>query len=138
MSLFIGAAVFVGGGGAGQVLGVFPWCLFSLLLREAYLDFASMRVVIPVVGVANRGSYCYHPYYYLLHFYLYVITITIIHQLGTVMVVRAVLGSGFLIKTAFSLQYLFDLRFETREVIGRANCYCILQCAGSSSWPCWE
>jgi len=73
---------------AGHMAGVFPWCLFSLLLREAYLDFASMRVVIPV--------------------------------LGTVMVVRAVLGPGFLVKTAFALQYLFDIRFETREVIGQS------------------
>ena len=33
----------------GYVVGVFPWCLFAMLLREAYLDYASMRIVTPMV-----------------------------------------------------------------------------------------
>lgn len=35
----------------GYAIGMFPWCLFAMLLREAYLDFASMRVVTPTVPI---------------------------------------------------------------------------------------
>eukprot|EP00600_Ochromonadales_sp_CCMP1393_P011024 CAMPEP_0175003536 /NCGR_PEP_ID=MMETSP0005-20121125/4276_1 /TAXON_ID=420556 /ORGANISM="Ochromonas sp., Strain CCMP1393" /LENGTH=732 /DNA_ID=CAMNT_0016258609 /DNA_START=845 /DNA_END=3043 /DNA_ORIENTATION=+ len=33
-----------------HALGVFPWCLFALLLREAVLEYASMRIVTPFLG----------------------------------------------------------------------------------------
>ncbi len=36
---------------AAYTIGAFPWCLFSLLLREAYMEFTSMRVVTPMIGV---------------------------------------------------------------------------------------
>ena len=36
---------------AGYGFGVFPWCLFSLLLREVALDYAAMRFVTPLLGV---------------------------------------------------------------------------------------
>lgn len=35
---------------AGYCVGVFPWCLFAMLLREAFLDYASMRFVSPFLG----------------------------------------------------------------------------------------
>jgi hypothetical protein len=35
---------------ACYALGCFPWCLFALLLREAVLEYASMRVVSPLLG----------------------------------------------------------------------------------------
>jgi hypothetical protein len=34
----------------GYILGVFPWCLFSILLREAVLQYSSMRIVAPMLG----------------------------------------------------------------------------------------
>jgi len=36
---------------AGYSVGVFPWCLFAMLLREAFLDYASMRFITPFLGV---------------------------------------------------------------------------------------
>lgn len=35
---------------ACYVGGVFPWCLFALLLREAVLQYSSMRIVTPLLG----------------------------------------------------------------------------------------
>lgn len=35
---------------AGIIFGVFPWSLFSLLLREAFLDYSQMRFVTPFLG----------------------------------------------------------------------------------------
>lgn len=35
---------------AGICAGVFPYCLFSLLLREAFLDYSAMRFVTPLLG----------------------------------------------------------------------------------------
>lgn len=69
-------------------LGVFPWCLFSILLREAVLRYSSMRVVTPL--------------------------------LGCIMVIRAVLGPGFVIKCGLALAFLFDCNFRTREAMGVA------------------
>ena len=40
--------------------------------------------------------------------------------LGTVMIVRAVLGPSFLIKMAFALQHFFEYHFPVREAIGSA------------------
>ena len=34
----------------GYSLGVVPWCMFSILLREAVLSYASMRIVTPLLG----------------------------------------------------------------------------------------
>ena len=39
-------------------------------------------------------------------------------QLGSLMMLRAVLGPGIFVKLFFSLHYLFDARFEIREKIG--------------------
>lgn len=36
---------------AGYTIGVFPWCLFSLLLREVALDYSAMRFVTPILGI---------------------------------------------------------------------------------------
>lgn len=73
---------------AAYSLGVFPWCLFSILLREAVLGYSSMRVVTPL--------------------------------LGCIMVIRAVLGPGFMIKSFLAVAYLFDCNFKTREAMGVA------------------
>ena len=42
-------------------------------------------------------------------------------QLGSLMMLRAVLGPGIFVKLFFSLHYLFDARFEIREKIGDDN-----------------
>lgn len=41
----------------GYFLGCYPWCIFSLILRNQYLDFPKMRVVTPIIGgiVIARG-----------------------------------------------------------------------------------
>jgi hypothetical protein len=71
---------------AGYSLGVFPWCLFAMLLREAVLSYASMRVVTPL--------------------------------LGSIAVIRAVLGPAFVIKAYNAVSFLFDCTFATREEMG--------------------
>ena len=60
--------------------------MFSLLLRQTVLDYASMRIVTPM--------------------------------LGSMIVLRAILGSGFLLKISVSLFYFYDFNFRTRELIG--------------------
>lgn len=69
-------------------LGVFPWCLFALLLREAVLVYSTMRIVTPF--------------------------------LGSVTILRAVLGPSFALKIGMSLRFLFDMNFDSREMMGRA------------------
>ncbi len=32
------------------IIGCFPWCLFSIILRDQFLDFEAMRVVTPTLG----------------------------------------------------------------------------------------
>lgn len=71
---------------AGYAVGIFPWALFSFLLREAFLEYSSMRFVTPL--------------------------------LGAIVIIRAVLGAGTLLKVAFSFAYLFDVNYESREKIG--------------------
>ena len=71
---------------AGYGLGVFPWCVFALLLRSAFLKYSSMRIVTPALGL--------------------------------VVIMRAVLGPGFVLKIASSLSFFYALSFETRELIG--------------------
>jgi len=36
---------------AGYGMGVFPWCVFALLLRSSYLRYSSMRIVTPALGL---------------------------------------------------------------------------------------
>jgi hypothetical protein len=72
----------------GYCIGVFPWCLLATILREEYLDYATMRIITPT--------------------------------LGSIMLIRSLLGSGFVVKGIFALSFLFDYRFEKREEIGKA------------------
>jgi hypothetical protein len=34
-----------------QTLTVFPWCLFTMLLREVALDMAASRILIPILSI---------------------------------------------------------------------------------------
>jgi hypothetical protein len=72
----------------GVVCGVFPYNLFSLLIREAFLKYETMRFVTPFIG-----SIC---------------------------IIRAVLGPLFLIKAVYVLEYVFSYHFNIREAIGKA------------------
>jgi hypothetical protein len=72
----------------GYALGVFPWCLFAMLLRAAVLNYASMRIVTPM--------------------------------LGSIAIIRAVLGPAFVMKSFVALSFLFDFSFATREQMGVA------------------
>lgn len=69
-------------------LGGFPWCLFSLIIRDQFLKFTVMRVVTPTFGV--------------------------------IMMLRAILGPGFILKIVFSFTTFFDPDMKTREQIGLA------------------
>ena len=33
------------------LVGCFPWCMFSMIIRDQYLSFDSMRIVTPMLGV---------------------------------------------------------------------------------------
>lgn len=68
--------------------GCFPWCLFSIIIRDQYLEYEAMRIVSPMFGV--------------------------------LIILRAVLGPGFLLKLAFSLGYILDYDIGVRQEIGRA------------------
>ena len=35
----------------GFFLGCFPWCLFAIILRDQFLNFASMRIVTPALAI---------------------------------------------------------------------------------------
>jgi hypothetical protein len=72
----------------GIIFGCFPYCLFSLLIREAFLTYTTMRFITPFIG--------------------------------SIMIIRAVLGPMFLIKAVFVLQYIFSAHFDIRETIGKA------------------
>jgi hypothetical protein len=72
----------------GIIVGVFPYSLFSLLLREALLEYETMRFVTPFIG--------------------------------SIMIVRAIMGPLFMIKAVFCLEYVFSYHFNMREAIGKA------------------
>jgi hypothetical protein len=101
---FIVASIF------GYFLGCFPWCMFSMIIRDQYLSFDVMRIVTPVIGAT--------------------------------IVLRAILGPSFVIKSAFALFAVLNLSLSGREDMGVAfkakktltsalNMAIVMACCGS-------